>query len=47
MKRVLIIGNSHDKHLSRFIKGLRSLDVDYAIDILDVSMRQDLCESNS
>ena len=45
MKKVLIIGNSHDKHLTRFIKGLRTINVDYCIDILDVSMRQDLCKS--
>ena len=44
MNRVLIIGNSHDKHLSRFIKGLRAINVDFTIDILDVSMRQDICE---
>lgn len=45
MKKILIIGNSHDKHLTRFIKGLRTINVDYCIDILDVSMRQDLCKN--
>lgn len=47
MKRILIVGNSHDKHLSRFIKGLRGINVGFYIDILDISMRQDLCESKS
>lgn len=45
MKKVLIIGNSHDKHLTRFIKGLRNINIDYNIDILDVSMRQYVCDS--
>ena len=45
MKKVLIIGNSHDKHLTRFIKGIRTINVDYCIDILDVSMRQDICKN--
>lgn len=44
MKKVLIIGNSHDKHLTRFVKGLRNINIDYNIDILDVSMRQYVCD---
>lgn len=40
MKRdILIVGNAHDKHLERFVKGLRAQDVSYAIDMLDISMR--------
>lgn len=40
MKRdVLIIGNAHDKHLERFIIGLRMQGISYCIDIFDISMR--------
>lgn len=39
MKRILIIGNRFDKHLTRFIMGLRRLNIKYSIDILDASMR--------
>lgn len=46
-KRILIIGNSHDRHLTRFVRGLRRMQVHYAIDILDVSMKQFFSESSS
>lgn len=46
MKRILIIGNRFDKHLTRFVAGLRRINVNYGIDILDASMRLGESESD-
>lgn len=47
MKNILIIGNIHDKHLVRFVQGLRNVGADYIIDILDVSMKQETATSRN
>lgn len=40
MKRdILVVGNAHDKHLERFIKGLKFQNLPYSIDIFDISMQ--------
>lgn len=46
MERVLIIGNRFDKHLVRFVSGLRKEGVSFYIDIIDASMRSDKSESD-
>ena len=38
-KDILIVGNAHDKHLERFIKGLKGKSFQYSVDIFDISMR--------
>lgn len=38
-KDILIVGNAHDRHLERFIKGLKNQNVLYSIDIFDISMK--------